>query len=300
MSQEEQNILNNNIDPEFEKFLEATSNLVVPPSKQGKEAAWDKLMQAIDQEDVKEVKVVKLSYPKIWYSIAAVIIVFFTIASLTYRFAQVKVESIKGIVSFAALPDGSQINLNADSRIGYRKFGWLSKREVELNGEAYFKVNKGSKFTVFAGDGRKVTVTGTEFNVFTRGSQFEVKCFDGSVVVETSKIKPVIVTKGEGISVIESEVTPIQFDVDSIATPTWINGEFFFSNTMLCEVFDEINRQFNVTVTFVGFDPKSRKYTGYFNRNKLNQALDLVCLPMGLTYSISADSTKVDITSEKK
>ncbi|MHC1703731.1 MAG: FecR family protein [Tenuifilaceae bacterium] len=300
MSKEERKIVGNNIDPELEKLFEATSNLVVPPSKLGKEAAWDKLMQTIEQEEVNETKVVKFSYAKIIYSIAAVIIVFMTIATLTYRFAQVKVVSPKGEIALSILPDGSELKLNADSEIEYRKYGWLSNRVVNLSGEGYFNVKNGNSFIVNAGVDRRVTVTGTEFNVFSRESLFEVKCFEGSVVVETPMKSKISIEKGNGISVKELEVVPIQFNADSISTPTWINGEFFFNNAKLDEVFDEINRQFNVTITTSGFDPQSRVYTGYFQRTDLKQALDLVCLPMGLKYTISSDNKSVNIIFENK
>ncbi len=300
MSKEERKIVGNNIDPKLEKLFEATSNLVVPPSKLGKEATWDKLMQAIEQEEVIEIKVVKFSYTKIIYSIAAVIIVLMTIATLTYRFAQVKVISPKGEIALSILPDGSELKLNADSEIEYRKYGWLSNRVVNLSGEAYFKVTKGNSFAVTAGVDRKVTVTGTEFNVFSRESLFEVKCFEGSVIVETPLKSKISIEKGKGISVKKTEELPLKFDADSVSTPTWINGEFFFNNTKLDEVFDEINRQFNVTITTSGFDPQSRVYTGYFQRTELNQALDLVCLPMSLKYTISPDNKSVNIIFENR
>jgi len=300
MSQEERKIDKSNIDPELEKLFEATSNLVVPPSKKGKQAVWDNIVQAIDQEDVKEATVINFSYAKIFYSIAAVIIVFLTIATLTYRFARVEVFSPKGEVASTILPDGSELNLNADTKVEYRKYGWLSDRVVTLSGEAFFKVKSGNSFTVLAGIDRKVTVTGTEFNVNARESLFEVKCYKGSVLVETPMKSKIPITKGNGISVKQSEVKPLQFDVDSISTPAWIKGEFFFENVSLNEVFGELSRQFNVIINAEGFDPKSRAYTGYFQRTKLEQALDLVCLPMGLKYTVSTDNKSVNIIFENR
>lgn len=299
MSKEEQNILGSNIDPEFEKFLEASSKLVVPSSKLGKEATWDKLMENIEQQEIEEVKVVKFSYQKLWLSAAAAVIVLFTIASLTYRFAQVKVVSPKGEFTSTLLPDGSELRLNADSKIEYRKFGWVANREIELDGEAYFKVMKGSTFTVNANVDKKVVVTGTEFNVFTRGSRFEVKCFEGSVIVHTPNKPPFTINKGNGIVVKDAEMTSVQFDADSVSIPTWIKGEFFFNDVPLNEVFEELTRQFNITISIQNFSPESKHYTGYFQRTQLPQALDLVCIPMGLTNQISKEGTSVLIKKDK-
>ena len=44
----------------------------------------------------------------------------------------------KGMVATATLPDGSDVELNADSKITYSKFGWEKHRIVSLQGEALF------------------------------------------------------------------------------------------------------------------------------------------------------------------
>lgn len=296
MTQEEENILNGNANENFDKILEITSKLKVPASAQGKEDAWDKLMQSIEQNTIEETKIVPFfSSSKFWYSIAATLIVLITIASLSYRYTMVEFQLSKGDFANKVLPDGSEVKMNADSKIEYRKFGWLSERIIKLNGEALFSVKHGNRFTVITEFNRKITVTGTKFNVFARGKQFEVKCFEGSVLVETSSSKPVALVKGKGVSYNIIEETPSQFVLDSIAEPTWTKGEFYFNDTPLNLVFDEVSRQFNVSITANSINPETRKYTGFFKRNSIKQALDLVCIPMGITYQISPDSTFVTI-----
>ena len=46
------------------------------------------------------------------------------------------------------LPDGSEVILNAESSIFYHDKKWTTARSITLNGEAYFDVMKGSKFSV--------------------------------------------------------------------------------------------------------------------------------------------------------
>ena len=43
----------------------------------------------------------------------------------------------------STLPDHSEVVLNADSEITYKKSNWDTNRKLELQGEAYFKVAKG-------------------------------------------------------------------------------------------------------------------------------------------------------------
>lgn len=296
MSKKEREILNSNSDSDFERFFESTSKLKVPSSNLGKEATWDKLMQSIEQESTKKTKVVRISPFIVRMSIAATLIILFTIATLSYKYSTLEFISQKGSTANIVLPDSSTIILNADSRIEYRRFGWLSKREIKLNGEAYFSVKHGNRFSVLTEFNKNIIVTGTKFNVFARGAHFKVKCFEGSVRVETPKTKPITLSKGKGINFSAKDEFPQQVEIDSTSTtPKWITGDYYFNNRPLNEVLDELSRQFNVIISIQGFKPEDRNYTGFFKSKNLPQALDLVCIPMGLTYQISSDGTSVMI-----
>ncbi len=296
MIKEEDNIMKGSSDDDFDEILRISSKLKVPSSAQGKEATWEKLMLTIDDSSIEEVKVVPLFLSrKLWFSVAATLLVVIAVASLTFRFSMVEVQLSKGQTATRFLPDSSEVILNSESKIEYRRFGWLANREISLKGEAYFCVKHGNRFTVLADFDRKVIVTGTKFNVFARGALFEVKCFEGSVKVQTPSTKPISLTKGKGVSINRSGKTPFQITLDSIAAPTWIKGEFYFNNVQLKLVLDEFSRQFNISVKLDGVDPAARNYTGFFKRNRLVQALDLICIPMELTYQISTDSTSVII-----
>lgn len=296
MKREEDNILKDNPNDNFDEILKISSRLKVPASKQSKEAAWDQLIKSIQEDEVEEIKVIPFfASRKFWYSVAATVLVLIAITSLTYRYTTVEFQLSKGQMANKILPDGSEAILNSESKIEYRKFGWLANREIKLSGEAFFSVKHGSQFTVLTDFNRKVIVTGTKFNVLARGDQFEVKCFDGSVTVQTSESKTIPLTKGEGVVINKKEESPNQIMLDPIAEPTWIKGEYYFNNIPLNLVLDELSRQFNVTVKPDGFNPNARNYTGFFKKTSLVQALDLICIPMDLTYQISSDSTSVMI-----
>ena len=80
------------------------------------------------------------------------------------------------------LPDESSVSLNAKTYLAFNKKSWKDERNVTLEGEAFFKVAKGSKFNVITKSG-KVTVFGTQFNVKHRDHYFEVVCYEGLVGV---------------------------------------------------------------------------------------------------------------------
>lgn len=296
MNSEKDKISKSTPEENFDEIMNLVSELKVPTSKQSKEAVWENLMQSIEADTANQVKVVSLfSSKKVWYSIAATIIALVTIVSLTYRFSTTELTIPKGQTANLTLPDSSKVTLNSDSKIEYRRFGWLSNREIELDGEAYFSVKHGNRFTVNAQFNRKVIVTGTKFNVMARREQFEVKCFEGSVTVQTTISKSIPIIKGKSFTIDKSGETTSTISVDSIEVPTWIKGEYFFNNTPLNLVFDELSRQYNVDISIVGFNPSNKNYTGFFKRDKLQNALDLICIPMDITYTISADSTSVTI-----
>ena len=194
------------------------------------------------------------------------------------------------------LADGTLVCLNAGSKLRFPvQFSGIT-RKVELEGEGYFQVARNEEMPfVVSASGVNITVLGTEFNVKSRDKNFQVVCFEGTVNVITPTTEPVKLTKGLGVDAENNGLKFTQIPTDSIGAPTWTIGEFFFQNAKLSDVLDEIERQFNVTISVEGFDASERIYTGFFRNNNLKDALDLVSLPMGIVYEISPDSSKVFI-----
>jgi ferric-dicitrate binding protein FerR (iron transport regulator) len=195
------------------------------------------------------------------------------------------VSSDKGEQKSVTLPDGTTVQLNAASLVGYTESDWPDDREVYLQGEAYFKAAKGKTFTVLTDQG-KVQVVGTMFNVFAREQQLEVKCTEGIVQVFNPKeTEKVLLKAGEQVSVTNGRMQK-RAGIDF--TPKWFKGESVFKSAPRSRVFREIERQFNVTV--VVEDWKGSPFSGKFVNNDLEKALKMVAVPMGLKYEIKNDS----------
>jgi transmembrane sensor len=90
-------------------------------------------------------------------------------------------------VRIDTLPDGSIVHLNKNSSIVYAA-DFKSRRDVRLNGEAFFEVrhNKDVPFNVQAGDVKIVDI-GTAFNVKTLKHKTEVIVESGMVSVSRHK-----------------------------------------------------------------------------------------------------------------
>ncbi len=179
------------------------------------------------------------------------------------------------------LPDASQVLLNASSTLTYNKSDWETNRDVTLEGEAFFKVTKGSKFSVNTSTGT-VTVLGTQFNIKQRNNYFEVICYEGSVKV-THNTNIVILKPGNSFLLIDGKI--IAKEKETASNPSWINNESSFKSMPFAYVIREFERQYNVTINTQDIDLK-QLFTGSFVHNDKELALKSITLPLNLNYSL--------------
>lgn len=190
------------------------------------------------------------------------------------------------------LPDSSKITLKENSRVTYKKYGWPLKREVSLDGEAYFEVAKGKTFTVLTPKGT-ISVLGTSFNVKMENDILIVSCFEGLVSVKANGIDT-LVSAGESFSFSSF----LENQKLYTSKPTWIFNESSFVDVPLKVVLLEIEKHYKVTVTTKNIDVTLR-YTGSFTHTNLEQALKTVTLPLNLYFS-KVSENEVQIYNPKK
>ncbi len=178
------------------------------------------------------------------------------------------------------LPDASSVSLNAKSILVYNKKDWKHDREVELQGEAFFNVAKGSSFKVNTTSGT-VTVYGTQFNVKHRDNYFEVICYEGLVGVtynsQETKLKP-----GDSFLIIDGKT--IAKEKEHLTMPSWLNNASTFKSLPYKVVIAEFERQYNVDITLLGID-STQLFTGSFTHDDIDVALKSITLPLHVTYS---------------
>ncbi|WP_109852029.1 FecR family protein [Aquimarina sp. AU58] len=186
------------------------------------------------------------------------------------------------------LPDGSEMILNAKSLASFDKENWKENRMVTLEGEAFFKVKKGSKFTVTTKNG-EVSVLGTQFNVQSQNSFFEVTCYEGKVSV-TNKENKKILTVGKGYRNLEN--TEPESWVFDIKEPSWLSNTSSFRSTPIKYVFKELEEQYDLKIKTTEINLETI-YTGTFPNNNKEVALRTVFSTLGMKYSVSKDSKTV-------
>lgn len=178
------------------------------------------------------------------------------------------------------LPDASVVSLNALSSVTFNKHNWSKKRKVELNGEAFFKVAKGSKFEVETNTGT-VTVLGTQFNVKQRDNYFEVICYEGKVGV-TYQNQQTTLLAGDSFLMMDGKL--IAKEKEKLSTPSWLNNESQFTSLPYSIVLTEFERQYNVTIDPTNVDVL-QLFTGGFSHNNIDVALKAITLPLHVSYS---------------
>ena len=256
-----------------------------PPFKKTKDDVWDEMISKIESGS-KSVTPKIITFKRKFYYAAASLLIFLAItlfvADKTYQNIYVENGAKKEII----LPDNSVVILNSDSHLSYSKLTWNFTRKVELNGEAYFKVKPGKEFIVITPIAQ-VQVLGTEFNTYSRNGVFETKCFSGKVKVSNNE-NEIVLTKGKAINIEEINNKSKQFTFDHINNKDWRNDVFSFDKKSLVFVFNELSRVFDVEIVILN-NIHERKFTGYFEKDSIENALEVICLSMQLNYKITND-----------
>lgn len=195
-----------------------------------------------------------------------------------------------GETKTVSLPDGSSVRLNAVSSLEVVTNNWARERRVRLIGEGFFQIKKlPAPFVVETAAG-SVFVLGTNFNVRYRGRAFEVACYTGLVQAGTNDGAKQALRAGQKTAAINGRWQPLASIIDS--WPAWMQGDSRFSDAPVYEVFAELERQYDVRVRASGSE--NIRFSGTFTHRNLDQALRMVCEPLGFRYSIDGKKVLVE------
>lgn len=166
------------------------------------------------------------------------------------------------------LPDSTTVYINSDTDLKFPFVFHSSRREVYVEGEAYFDVaaDPGRPFVVHTKHA-DVIALGTSFNVSTYGDQFEASLLTGAVVV-MEKNKMIQLSPGQAAirNPQSGELAVDTFIKDSI--PGWVNGRYVFKKKTLEEVCATIERLYDVEIVFDREEIGKYRYTGAVSKKE--------------------------------
>lgn len=213
------------------------------------------------------------------------------------------------------LPDGSSVWLNAASSIKFvSNLNNLGKREIFLTGEAYFDVKHDAQhpFIVHAG----------KLNVVVLGTAFNVKAYNGDQFVETTLIRGkveilnentpsahIVMYPNEKItintikntakkvllinkatikdSMIVSTPASVALPDTAIDETAWLNNRLSFKQKSFEEIAVQLERWYNVRIVFDNNKYTTKKFTGTFNNQGINEVIHAFQYTEPFHYSIA-------------
>jgi transmembrane sensor len=237
-----------------------------------------------------------------------------------------------GAKSKIRLPDGTEVILNAGSKLSYSTEYGKKLREVEFSGEAYFKVakNKNKPFIVHTSK-TSIEALGTEFNVkaYPNENIIETILVEGSVAIrktdteknikgsrnnetiilkpgqmlqivknEVEEKQPVIIKPSDNAEVAES-LKPIENQkdmrlgsIDVQIGTSWKDARWIIRGTNLKDLAVLLSRRFNVNIQLKDSTLNQYKFTGLIENETLEEVLNII----KFTIPINAKIDKGDVT----
>jgi transmembrane sensor len=214
-----------------------------------------------------------------WMAAAAVLILLAAGYLITHIYRSgPEVSTAFGQISRQQLPDGTEVTMNANSRLKYSN-GWKdgTDREVWVEGEAFFHVRKTplkSKFIVHT-EHFEIIVTGTQFNVSNRHGEDDVLLQEGSVTLRTRDGKSLMMKPGDFVSFEPSRLEKKVACKDMLLA--WKDQKLILDHTSMGQLATIISDLYGKSVVLEGDGIAERKISGILPNNNLDillQALE--------------------------
>lgn len=257
-----------------------------------------------------------------WMIAASIVFLFVTGLFAVRYYRQDKTEPAQLIVADygkriqSTLPDGTVVWLNSGSSIKYAGYSQSGKREVTLNGEAYFDVKHDAKhpFIVHAG----------KLNVVVLGTAFNVKAYNSDAFIETTLIRGKVeilneAKAGAGIVMYPNEKVRVNTEVnvvkkvtivnkqpvpDSVAIAgngafkpsapdneieetAWVSDYLTFKKEDFAELAGQLERWYNVKIIFDNDKYVSKQFTGRFKDQNIDEVMRALRFTQPFHYKIT-------------
>ncbi|MCL6273757.1 FecR domain-containing protein [Muricauda sp. 2012CJ35-5] len=267
----------------------------------------EELLQSVLGDQSINLKRRKANRRSAWLNAAASILLLLSFAvgnhygtstNLKYTSVPVKQlvkENLKGQKSRIKLPDGSTVYLNYNSRISYAS-KFKNKREIYLEGEAFFEVAKDSTRPFLVNSSGLVTrALGTAFNVKAeKGKKVEVGLVEGKISVGPSfgEKQAEIIDDTGGKATYDATKGEIEISAyDDMDFYKWTKRVLVFKAASFDEIVETLENWYDVEIKVHNLNRRIT-YTGEFPSESLESVLERIAFVEQFSFEIDEDNER--------
>lgn len=317
----------------YDKHLQRLSNHLAQPALQFDTDGSDN--GVVDMEPVSPRR--RLHWLWLAAGVAASVLIFFLVVSSGEKktgktVAGNTISTRPGSKSKVELPDGTQVWLNADSKLAYGQNFLGNTREVTLTGEAYFDVAHATS----AETGQRIPfiIHTSSVDIKVLGTAFNVRSYPGEKTTETALIrgsvevtlhhhpdKKIILKPDEKLIVRNDNTTVIsdnlaqndsangasdnepmmtlskihryKADTSTHFETMWVKNKLAFENESFDRMLLEIERWYNVTILSKNESLSNLHFTGVFENKSLAEVMDALSYSRGFHYEIKGTEVTI-------
>lgn len=186
------------------------------------------------------------------------------------------------------LPDGTDVWLNARTKIRYPFSFNGEKREVFLDGEAFFDVSKDKRKPFIVQTPKyRLEVLGTAFNVedYSGKNGFETMLFNGSIkIISNDSIPQTITLTPTYKAYLENGRLAVEH-VDDYSVYRWREGLICFKDESFTDIMSDFEKYYGLTIQIDNEQVKRQHYSGKFRQTDgVDYALRVLQKDIRFTY----------------
>lgn len=216
---------------------------------------------------------------------AAVILIISLFTGILYKWMQPSADwvtlSSGNQVKEIRLPDSTIVTLAPASSIRYEANTFPDKRDVEMQGKAFFQVKRNPQFPFSVKNDRAIVkVLGTKFQLAHTDSVTSVWVQSGKVSFSCLESREsLVLTQNMGAILTPHSLTPKQIEQKMPNITAWQSGYFVYDDTPLKLVLRELSHYYGIKLSAA---ENSKSLTGRFPTDNLDEIIEIIESTLGI------------------
>lgn len=201
---------------------------------------------------------------------------------------------------YKTLDDGTEVCLNRGSSIRFNQDFGKEKREIFLEGEAFFDVAKNKEIPLFIHvRNLNIEVKGTAFhvNAYQERAHLEVSLLRGLIEItsDLDKVNRVLLKPNEKLIVAADDagsgkvfkVIPLGAE-RQLQEIKWAQDSLVFKKEKLKDLVVQLEKKYAIKIEIRKEELKEKRFSGSFDAESLKEALDALRLSYPFTYTVNS------------